>query len=220
MPKFAVYSGYQMDRETFMAFTTSLPSAEDLFYHPKNRRNFDHYVLAFNAWKGRLPPKQRRYTPRVRCTLIIFPVNLLMDLFLSYSSLLYGAGITREKVHHPVPTSSFPFALSTIRQAVSSLKGIRTTRLLARRHPQTKPSLIRWFSFWRNVVAYWGETWLPLRIWRSCTPVLIGEMYVRFLPSFNPMAKTSLVLILSFSFRCSFQSRQFVFSSAMSLVSI
>ena len=45
MPKFAVYSGYHMNRETFTTFTSGLPGADDLFYHSKKRRNFDHWSL-------------------------------------------------------------------------------------------------------------------------------------------------------------------------------
>ena len=70
MPEFAVYSGYQMDRQTFRTFASGLPGADDLFSQPKKRRNFLHYILVFNSWKNRLPSKQQRYVPRFRCTLI------------------------------------------------------------------------------------------------------------------------------------------------------
>jgi len=66
-PEFAVYSGYQMDRQTFKAFASGLPGAGDLS-HSKKRRDFMNYILAFNAWKNQLPPKQKRYVPRFRCT--------------------------------------------------------------------------------------------------------------------------------------------------------
>lgn len=55
-----------MDRQTFMTFASGLPGADDLFYHPKQNRDFMHYVLVYNSWKSHLPPKQQRYVPRVR----------------------------------------------------------------------------------------------------------------------------------------------------------
>jgi hypothetical protein len=68
-----------MDRETFKTFVSGLPGAEELFYNPKKRRNFVHYVLVFNSWKNRLPPKQKRYVPKVRCKLI-FPLKSIDEL--------------------------------------------------------------------------------------------------------------------------------------------
>ena len=87
MPQYAVYSGYQMDRETFKTFVNGLPGA-DGFFDPKNGRNFLDYMLAFNSWKNRLLPKQKRYVPKFWCRLI-FPLKSIVELiFLFYSSLL------------------------------------------------------------------------------------------------------------------------------------
>ena len=91
MSKFAVHSGYQIDRKTFMAFVIGLPWTDDLFYRPKNRRNFDHYVLVFNSWKRRLPLKQQHFAPKVRC-MLIFPAlvntigGLIQSPIVRYSS--------------------------------------------------------------------------------------------------------------------------------------
>ena len=190
MPRYAVYSGYQMDRETFKTFVNGLPGA-DGFFDSKIGRNFLDYMLAFNSWKNRLPPKQKRYVPKFRCRLI-FPTEIYCWTYISFLKLASLSLRRREHLRTRMsspPTSFSPFASSIIRDAVSSLTGIQTTFLLTRRRPQIEPSLIRWSCFWRIVVACWSETWLPLRIWRRCTPVLIGEMCVYLLPSFCPLTK-------------------------------
>lgn len=104
MPEFAIYSGYQMDRQTFRTFASGLPGADDLFYLPKKRRNFLNYVFVFNTWKNRLPPKQQRYVPKFRCMLIctLNTINGLIYLPVRYRD---SSGDEKEYITHVF----FPF---------------------------------------------------------------------------------------------------------------
>ena len=110
MPHFAVYSGYQMDRETFKMFVSGLPGAEELFFSPKKYRTFVHYALAFNSWKNHLPPKQKRYVPKFRRTLI-FPLKSMLNLFIYIFPIARSSFPKEERTfeNKPITHIFFPF---------------------------------------------------------------------------------------------------------------
>ena len=142
--------------------------------------------------------------PRVWC-MLIFPVNSIDGLIHLFT--------LRKRDHSErssSPTSSFPPASTSIRQTVSSLKGIQTISLSARRRLQTKPSCRRlqaWFAdsvfggAWYRTGARHGYFYVGERVAPQCW--LEKCAFVCFLHSILWLTSSS-VLNLSFCFRLLF----------------